>query len=51
MFICRAPSKGLFLLKRPELPDGFQGRVLRAAVCEFSGLVGGEVAGTMFLES
>ena len=44
MFICRAPSKGngQLLLKRPELPDGFQGRVfktmfgVRAAVCGLS---------------
>ena len=36
----RAPSKenGQLVLKRPELPDGFQGRVLKAALGGVRGL-------------
>ena len=58
MFICRAPSKEnrQLMLKRPELPDGFQARIFKDVLGErvvgclisswtFFWLVGGEVTG------
>ena len=51
-FICRAPCKenGQLMLKRPELPNGFQGRAFKATFgvkvrggMNFFWLVGGEV--------
>ena len=34
VFICRSPSKekGQLMLKRPELPYGFQGRVFKGNI-------------------